>query len=177
MMPSRPLPDRKRLRLVDYDYSTVGAYFITFCTHNRVHTLSRIVGAIHESPALQLSGYGQIVERIIDTLPSHLPVAVDRYVIMPNHIHLILVITEENMQRAIRESPLRDRSIISKTVGSIKMNASKAIRARFGAKDVWQRGYHDHIIRNAADYEAIATYIAENPARWESDRLYTTGYE
>ncbi len=176
-MTDRSFPDRKPLRLSEYDYSTAGAYFITFCTHNREHTLSRTVGAIHESPALQLTEYGRIVDGIIGTLPPHLHAAVDRYVIMPNHIHLILVITQEDMRRAIRESPLQGRSVISKTVGYIKMNASKAIRARFGAVDVWQRGYHDHVIRNMADYEAIAAYIGENPIRWESDRLYTDGYE
>ena len=111
-------PSRHTLRLAEYDYSTPGAYFITFCTHGRRQTLLRIVGAIHESP-------------------------------------------------------LRSRSIISKAVGYIKMNASKRIHERFGPTDVWQRGYYDHVIRNREDYEAIAKYIEENPLRWEIDRLFT----
>ena len=114
------LPVRKKLRIEDYDYSTPGAYFITFCTHYRKNTLSRIVGAIHEWP-------------------------------------------------------LRSRSIMSKTVGYIKMNASKAIRQHYGNIAVWQRGYYDHAIRNREDYEMIAKYIDENPVRWELDKLYLEG--
>lgn len=164
---------RKQLRLIDYDYSTPGAYHITFCTHNRKNMLSRIVGAIHESPKTQLTVCGQIVERIVQKMPPHLGVTVDRYVIMPNHIHLLLIITEERMRRAIRRAPMQGRSIISKAVGYIKMNASKAIRQRYGDIAVWQRGYHDHVIRNYEDYEMTANYIEQNPLRWELDKLYS----
>ena len=166
------LPVRKPMRLDYYDYSTPGGYFITFCTHDRKNTLSRIVGAIHESPEPQLTVCGKIVERILQCIPRHLSVTVDQYVIMPNHVHLILLITEENAMRAIHESPLQGRSIISKAVGYIKMNASKAIRQIYGDVSVWQRGYHDHVIRNQADYEMIAKYIYENPIRWELDRYH-----
>jgi len=166
-------PSRKALRIDSYDYSTPGAYFLTFCTHNKKHTLSCIVGAIHESPAPQLTTCGKIVDRIIRNLPEHLSVTIDRYVIMPNHIHLIAVITEENMLREIRESPLRSRSIISKLIGYIKMNASKAIRQHYGEISVWQRGYYDHIIRNREDYTMLAAYIDTNPLRWTLDKLYT----
>ena len=160
------------MRLNFYDYSTPGGYFITFCTHDRKNTLSRIVGAIHESPEPQLTVCGKIVERILQCIPQHLSVTVDQYVIMPNHVHLILLITEENAMRAIHESSLQGRSIISKAVGYIKMNASKAIRQIYGDVSVWQRGYHDHVIRNQADYEMIAKYIYENPIRWELDRYH-----
>ena len=162
---------RKHLRLREYDYSTPGAYFITFCTHGRRNTLSRIVGAIHESPETELTGYGQVVDRVINSIPQHLNATVDRYVIMPNHVHLIVLINEE--QRAIHESPLHTRSVISKTVGYIKMKASKQIHAGFGGEEIWQRGYYDHVIRNRSDYEMIAKYIYENPIRWERDKLYS----
>ncbi len=165
-------PSRKPLRLSDYDYSTPGGYFITFCTHNRRNTLSRIVGAIHESPSCALTSYGKIVDRVIRTLPEHLGVTVDQYVIMPNHVHILLII-DQLPARAIRESPLRSRSVISKAVGYIKMTASKEIRSRFDAEEIWQRGYHDHVIRNQADYDMIAKYIVENPLRWELDKLFS----
>ena len=165
-------PARKPLRMSHYDYDTPGAYFLTFCTHNRKNILSRIVGAIHESPEPQLTDCGRIVEAIIQNLPDHLPVTIDQFVIMPNHIHLIAVITEEDAQRAIRESPLRSRSILSKTIGYIKMNGAKAIRQRYGDITVWQRGYYDHAIRNREDYLALAEYIQTNPLRWELDKLY-----
>ena len=166
-------PERKPLRIDYYDYNTPGGYFITFCTHNRKNTLCRIVGAIHESPKPELTDCGKITSEIIQSIPEHLCVTVDRYVIMPNHVHLILLITEEGASRAIRESPLQQRTIISKTVGYIKMNASKGIRQRYGNITVWQRGYYDHVIRNREDYEMIAKYIYENPMRWQSDRLFS----
>jgi REP element-mobilizing transposase RayT len=73
---------------------------------------------------------------------------------------------------AIHESPLQSRSIISKLIGYIKMNTSKAIRQHCGEVTVWQRGYHDHVIRNQEDYVALAEYIQTNPIRWELDKLY-----
>ena len=69
--------------------------------------------------------------------------------------------------------PLQSRSIVSKAVGYIKMNASKGIRQQYGDVSVWQRGYHDHVIRNREDYEMIAKYIHENPIRWRLDKFYT----
>ena len=93
------LPKRKPMRLPDYDYSTPGAYFVTICTHDRRCILSRVtVGAIHESPAvsLHLTEIGQIVKEFIEMLPTRYPdLAVDHYVIMPNHIHLLLRIDAE----------------------------------------------------------------------------------
>ena len=167
------MPVRKPLRMSQYDYNTPGAYFLTFCTHDRKQFLSRIVGAIHESPEMQLTASGKIVETILQNIPKHLHVSIDRYVIMPNHIHLIAVITEEDVLREIRESPLRSRSVVSKLIGYIKMNASKAIRQHYGDVSVWQRGYYDHVIRNEADYLALVEYIQTNPLRWELDKLYS----
>ena len=163
---------RKTLRMSHYDYNTPGAYFLTFCTHNRKHFLSRIVGAIHESPEPQLTTCGKILDAVMQNIPTHLHVTIDRYVIMPNHVHLIAVITEEDALREIRESPLQSRSIMSKLIGYIKMNASKAIRQHYGDVTVWQRGYYDHVIRNQEDYVALAEYIQTNPLRWELDQLY-----
>ena len=166
------LPVRKNLRLQEYDYNTPGAYFITFCTHNRCNILSSIVGAIQESPVSRLSICGMIVDSVIRSVPDRFHVTIDSYVIMPNHVHLMVMLSEADAQRAILESPLQDRSIISKVVGYIKMNASKAIRQQYGDVTVWQRGYHDHVIRNWADYEMIAKYIHENPIRWELDKFF-----
>ena len=168
----KELPQRKRLRLKNFDYSTPGAYFVTVCTHNRKCTLSRVVGAIHESPEIQLTEYGKIVDRLINTIPQQSLATIDRYVIMPNHIHLVIMITDSDELRAIRESPLRGRSIVSKVVGYIKMNSSKEIHSRYGETKVWQRGFYDHIIRNQYDYEEIANYIYLNPTRWQADKLY-----
>lgn len=89
---------------------------------------------------------------------------------MPNHIHMIIFISDT---RAIRESPLHGRSIISKMVGYLKMNASKEFHKTLPDKNIWQRNYHDHIIRDENEYFYIAEYIQTNPGKWAEDRFYT----
>ena len=167
------LPKRKQPRLKGYDYSTSGAYFITICTHNRKCLLSHIVGAIHESPENKLTQYGQFAEEIIKALPDRFDVSIPKYVIMPNHIHLIIEIMNDTDKRAIRESPLRyNRSCIDKIVGFFKMNVSKRIHTTYSDK-VWQRSYHDHIIRGEEDYKKIWEYIDTNIIKWETDCFYS----
>ena len=170
----KELPKRKPLRLKDFDYNTPGTYFITICTHNRKCTLSHIEGdnAIYgiddEPPKIKLTEYGKITDNVINNIPQRLGVTVDRYVIMPNHVHFILAITNDEVMRA----PQQIRSIISKTIGYIKMNVSKEIRNKYGNISVWQRGYHDHVIRNTNDYEKTVMYIYKNPVKWQFDRFY-----
>ncbi len=117
-----PLLKRKPTRLKNYNYSSDGAYFITICAHNRKTLFSTIVGAIHESPENKLNTSGTTVDYYINNLENRFGIIVDKYVIMPNHIHLIAVIDNEKIPRAIRESPLRKRSLISKAMGYLKMN-------------------------------------------------------
>ena len=167
------MPDRKSMRLDGFDYNTPGAYFITFCTHNRKLLLSDIVGAIHESPGVKLKGFGKITDSVIQNIPEHLNISIDSYIIMPNHVHLIAVITEDDVLKENQKSSQRNRSIVSKLVGYIKMNSSKAFRKQYGELLLWQRGYYDHVIRDQDDYEALANYIKENPLRWELDRFYS----
>ena len=166
-------PKRKNPRLAGYDYSTPGAYFVTVCTRDKRKTLSRIsVGAIHESPAVQLTPWGQAADEVIAHLPERFGIEIDQYVIMPNHIHLLLRIPLET-ERAIRESPLQKRALLPQIVGYLKMNTSKRIHTQTSAADpIFQRSYHDHIIRGDADYDKIACYIAENPAKWQEDCFY-----
>ena len=166
------LPKRKAMRLKNFDYSSTGAYFITICTHNRKCMLSQIVGAIHESPETVLTEYGKIVDEIIKNVSERCEVTIDRYIIMPNHVHLLVIITDSEELRAIRESPLRGRSVISKVIGYVKMNASKEIHGKYDDAVIWQRGFHDHIIRDRRDYEKIAKYIYENPIRWQYDCFF-----
>ena len=166
------LPKRKPTRLTGYDYSTPGAYFITICTHNRKCILSNIVGAIHESPENKLTEYGKFAEQVIEILPDRYNVSIPKYVIMPNHIHLLIEIDDNNENRAICESPLQYyRSIIDKMVGFLKMNVSKKMNKTINDK-IWQRSYHDHIIRGDKDYQKIWEYIDTNVIRWEKDCFY-----
>ncbi len=165
---------RKNTRLKGYDYSQPGSYFITVCTYAREEIFGHVVvGAIHESPLVHLSSEGRIVASVISGIPDRYPaVRLDHFVIMPNHLHMIISIHDE---RAIRESPLQPgkRSVISQITGYLKMNTTKRIREQnTNVYCVWQRSFHDHIIRNETEYQHIWQYITENPARWRDDRYY-----
>lgn len=167
------LPKRKGIRLKNYDYSEYGAYFITICTKEKRKTLSKTVGAIHESPEIniKLTKCGEYVEKYIQISKTRFNVEINQYVIMPNHVHLIIEIIPNDM-RAIRESPLQSRSVISQIVGFIKANSSKEIHKINPDLEVWQRGFYDHIIRDKNEYEEISKYIHENPLKWQFDELY-----
>ena len=163
-------PRRKTTRLENWDYSENAAYFVTICTQDRACILSEIpVGALHEAPAAKLTKMGMVVQKVIESLPERYPaITIDKYVIMPNHIHLLMKI---GMERAIHESPLRQekRSLLSQVIGYLKMNSSKEIHILYLEKKVWQRSYHNHIIRNDKDYLEIWQYIDNNPARGAED--------
>ena len=127
-----------------------------------------IVGAIHESPEMKLNSNGIIVDKYIKQLNDKFGVDIDKYVIMPNHIHLLITVNE----RAIRESPLQRRSLISKVIGYLKMNASRDIHQGGYSADIFQRSYHDHVIRDERDYREIWDYIEDNPRKWAEDAYY-----
>ena len=153
------MEQRKRLRLQDYDYSQNGAYFITVCTKGRKQLLSRIVGrGAFAAPQVELTECGKIAERYIKSIPG-----IDKYVIMPNHVHLIIVIAEND--GAVR-APHPTQSI-STRIGAMKSLVSKEI-----GYSIWQTSFHDHIIRTEQDYAEIWQYIDTNPLTWESDCFY-----
>ena len=168
------LPKRKRNRLENWDYSSNGAYFITICTFQRETILGRVVGAIHESPAsgIELTRIGKIVRDTVETLPQKFPeIRLEKYVVMPNHVHLLLLIDRD--PRAHRDAPLQSgRSLISQTIGFFKMNASKKAHAIDPGIKLWQRSFHDHIIRNDEDFLRIWEYIETNPIKWHEDCFF-----
>ena len=163
----KSLPKRKDPRLKGFDYGKTGAYFLTICTQNRKNILSKIVG--EGSPLPRLSPYGEIVERWIQKIPEKYPEAsVDCYVIMPNHIHILLSI--------IKDDGRGDPSPTANTVvGWLKYQATKEINQLRGSSGdkIFQRSFFDHIVRNRDDYCEIYKYIFENPARWYYDKLYS----
>ena len=168
------LPSRKPNRLKDFDYSSPGAYFVTICTQNKRHLFSHVVvGAIHESPALRLTEYGKIVEQMIRQTADRFVFSTIQYVIMPNHVHLLVSIEQNAKGRAIRESPLPPRSTISKAIGYFKMQVSKEIHKLCPSESVWQRSFHDRVVRGEAEYAKLWNYIETNPARWREDCFYT----
>ncbi|MBR2582985.1 MAG: transposase [Oscillospiraceae bacterium] len=162
-------PKRKQIRLADYDYSSPGSYFVTICTKDRRNILSDIaVGAdALGGPCLTLTEIGQIVERYILSTGNIAGLSVDQYVIMPNHIHLLLQIGETD---AASEGGTSRASAptLSDAVGALKRLVN-----REAGRNIWQRGYYEHVIRNEHDYREIWEYIENNPAKWAEDRYYT----
>ncbi len=155
------LPSRKPTRLTDFDYSTPGAYFITICTENKQHILSRIVGGdVLDAPRINLSSYGKIADKYINQLNDFYDdICVDKYVIMPNHIHLLLFVNENGASRT--SPPTVQHSVVSRFVSTFKRFCNK----EYGS-NIWQRHFYDHIIRNQRDYDEIWQYIENNPRKW-----------
>lgn len=151
------LPKRKPTRLKNYDYSSPGAYFVTICTQNKKQILSKIsiVGeGFCALPKNELTPIGSIVEKsicYIDNSYEHLKI--DKYVIMPNHIHLLISITGGH-----GDPPL------PQIIGQFKSYTQKSYREK-----LWQRSFHDHVIRNENDYDKIWEYIDTNVLKWNED--------
>ena len=162
------LPKRKRTRLKGYDYSTPGAYFITICAKDRKELLSEIIvgDGVLDVPQNILSDYGKIADKYINQLNNfynHL--SVDKYVIMPNHIHFILSITD--LSNGTSRTPSPTNSEIAKFISTFKRFCNK----EYG-ENIWQRSSNDHIIRGEKDYQKIWEYIDTNVLRWEKDCFY-----
>ncbi len=162
------LRKRKPPRLQNFDYNNVGVYFITICTQDRRCILSHIVGTgVLDCPKIKLTKYGEIAEKYINQLNdfySH--ISVESYVIMPNHIHILLFIKDSGQSRT--PVPTRSNSIFSQFISTFKRFCNK----EYG-ENIWQSRSNDHIIRNREDYEKHIKYICENPMRWQFDELYT----
>jgi len=157
------LPKRKQNRLKEYDYSTPNAYFITICTEKRRNLFWTDVEAIIDCPCrVPLTHLGRIAERCIEEIPNHYPaVSVDHYVIMPNHIHMLLQIHSDGS----------GRSMIAPTVSTVVRLMKGAVSKAVGYP-IWQKGFYDHVARNQRDYEEIWRYIEGNPGKWKEDKLY-----
>ena len=161
------LPSRRPNRLPEFDYSTPGAYFITICTQDMRPTLGHIVGGgTLDAPYTRLTRRGSIVEKYIlsgSNIPS---VKVDKYVIMPNHIHMILFV-DGGLPSGTSRAPSPTNAAIPHFVSTLKRFCHRDI-----GEKIFQRSYHDHVIRNVKDYLRIWQYIDNNPARWQEDCFY-----
>ena len=156
-------PVRKKNRLTGFDYSSPNAYFITICTRERQKLFWTAVGATNgRPPDLPLSPCGQVVRSAIETIPQHYPAYVlEHYVIMPNHIHLLLRIQADES----------GRPMVAPTVSTVVAQMKGAVTKQVGI-NVWQKGFHDHVVRTEADYQDIWTYIDNNPIMWAEDSLF-----
>lgn len=168
-------------RLRGWDYGA-GWYFVTVCTRERV----RWFGSAVEGE-IRLSGAGEIVvEELRNTGKVRPDVALDRWVVMPDHLHAIVVISGRGLTVGTTsgsETPQRDVSTgdldgtdaarlragsLGSIIGQVKSVCTKRIRAS-GLRDFgWQARYHDRIIRNPTALRNIRTYIAQNPSKWPS---------
>ena len=162
------LPKRKHPRLNNFDYSSTGAYFITICTKDRKSILSQIVGrglAPAETVEIEYTALGKIVEKQLISLEQRYPcLEINQYVIMPNHIHAILI-----LRNAAGASP---RPTVMDAVCAFKSLTTIEVK-RNGYKDnLFQTSFFEHVIRDRVDYVKLVKYIYENPMRWHFDELY-----
>ena len=209
MMDDKPLPQRKSPRLRGYDYAQEGAYFVTICTADRAHLFGQIIDG-----AMVLNGAGHIARSCWTEIPDHYPnVELDFYVIMPNHVHGIIVVHDDaasstggrdvsrpyenadgvgaarigqsDMPPVANQPPPRiappgqiaSRPTIGTIVGAYKAAVTRHVNRLIHPDTVtiWQRSYHDHIIRNESSLNKIREYVLYNPARWREEPFFTDG--
>jgi len=156
-------PKRKQNRLPEFDYSTATAYFITVCTENRRNLFWEKVEAIIDRPQnAPLTSLGKLTEQGIRNIEIiYDSVSVDHFVIMPDHIHLLLRIRSDG----------DGRSMIAPTVSNI-IRQMKGFVSKRSKESVWQKGFYDHVIRGESDYAEIWNYIENNPIKWTADKFY-----
>lgn len=164
------LPKRKRTRLKGYDYSLPGMYFITICTKGRKQLFGEIING-----EMKLNILGEIVHREILNIERHYSnIEIDKYVIMTNHIHMIIFIKELEKAEGINPFPTK-RFDVSNVVGKFKAAVTRSVGNAFmhsADGQIWQSSYNDHIIRSKNDYIKIWEYIDTNVIRWENDCFY-----
>ena len=151
------LSKRKPIRIEDYDYSTPGAYFITVCTANREKIFWSVRRGELRSPAnVTFSEIGIIADHEIQKLNSvYDAVRVDKYCIMPDHIHFILSINAD------KDGRTQFAPTISRVIKQFKGSVTKQV-----GRPIWQKSFYDHGIRNQQDYDEIWEYIENNPLKY-----------
>jgi putative transposase len=146
---------RRSIRLQGYDYSQSGAYFVTICTFQRQH----LFGAVNNGE-MQLNVTGQIVSAIWQKIPQHFPnVEIDEFILMPDHLHGIIVISEQAEQSISLATIIQNfKSISTRKINKITQNSGVSI---------WQRNYHERIVRNDQELHCLREYILTNPENWK----------
>ena len=158
---------RRSIRLKGYDYSQSGAYFLTICTQNR----ECLFGGI-ENGSVCLNGYGKIASETWDWLSKrYYYLQLEKWVIMPNHLHGIIKINNAACRGGSRTAPTPTIKPLGRIIGAYKTVSTKQINQIRNTPgiSVWQRNYYEHIIRNDDEYKRITDYIMNNPKTWEKD--------
>jgi REP element-mobilizing transposase RayT len=172
---------RRSIRLKGYDYTQPGIYFITLVTFQRKLIFGDILDGV-----MRLNNIGRIVKaEWLRTTEIRPYVTLDEYVIMPNHIHGIIIINDNNSPvGATGGSPLQTRQTDIKSphgpapqslgamIAGFKSAATRQLNRTRNTpgKPVWQRNYYDHIIRDEEEWDHIRKYIQANPSQWQTDR-------
>ena len=172
---------RKNIRLKDFDYSNDGYYFVSVVSYKRKNIFGEIIDG-----EMNLNQAGKIVEKTWQNIPMHFTnTSCEIFVVMPNHIHGIIDINNDQIVEARHASPLRSKNLKSQSVksdgvkpqslgaiiGSFKSAVTKQLHQTkiINQEKIWQRNYYEHIIRDEHDHQQIADYILSNPFNWEYD--------
>lgn len=186
---NKDIHNRQSIRLKGYNYSQEGAYFVTVFTKNRVCLFGDVI-----KDKMILNIPGEIVKKCWISIPSHYAnVSLDYFMIMPNHVHGIILINYKRVQnieplqsltsnvraqdiepqKEILQKQNRYQNVTKASIGSIirgfKIGATKWFRKNTDIKNVWHRNYYEHVIRNETDLNNIREYIIYNPLKWETD--------
>lgn len=154
-------PKRKATRLPNYNYSVPNGYFVTICTRNKMCMFGE-PGALNQ--------YGRIAQSHLLQIPAHFAdVKVDQYVVMPNHVHAVIVIGCDAQSERSRPFPT-----LSTIIGLYKSGVSKQIHIIAPDVPVWQKSFYDRILRDEEEYLAACRYIEENPLRWRMRETAST---
>jgi len=166
------MPHRRSVRLKSYDYTEAAAYFITICTHAKGAVFGRI-----DEGRMQMNECGRIADQRWRTLPDHhLNCELDYYVVMPNHVHGILVLHKDWTGTAGRApTPEAFGRPVSRSIPTIVRSYKSSVSRHIGrcrqqkTRPLWQRGYYEHVIRHERELAAIRRYVHENPLQWHID--------
>jgi REP element-mobilizing transposase RayT len=160
--------NRRSIRLSGYDYATAGVYFVTICTHKRALRLASICGS-----QIQLTAEGALVKQTWFELPLRFnTVELDEFIVMPNHIHGIIVLNKPDGASPAPTNSLHNfRPALSSIVCAFKSLAVACLNRQFETRaPLWQRNYYEHVIRSGKSLDDIRRYIHDNPLRWSFDR-------
>jgi putative transposase len=163
------LPQRRSIRLRDFDYTENRAYFVTICAIQKLCLFGDV-----EEEVVKLSDVGQVVDSAWRDLPNHTPgLTLDCSVVMPNHLHGIIILPgPEKIQSRANVMPRRDQSgSLGTVIGGFKSAVSREVNVRdlTLVRPIWQRNYYERIIRNDGELDATRRYIVDNPIRWNDD--------
>lgn len=168
-------PKRRSVRLKGYDYALAGMYFITTCTYEKQHLLGEIVGE-----TMVLNAVGRIVEEEWRNTATIRPdVELDVFTVMPNHFHALLFLHDERRGTLLRARRSESFGIPTpNSVPTIVRLFKSAVTVRVNKmrktprSPVWQRSYHEHVVRDEKELREIREYIVNNPLKWHLDRFY-----